>query len=117
MPTHRTNSVFSLLLLSALISGCKAREMGIGFSSTHAKQVDPSWVTAAKSCWPALAHPGYDNEALEANLADPLHPTFALPSVSTPHSVTRKSNRSSAIPSVQRPSPTREASAALRPLY
>ena len=63
------------LLLAACVtlSGCKPRTMGIAYSSTQASSADRSWLTAAQSCWPALAHSGLSDEALEHNLADPLH--------------------------------------------
>jgi len=56
-----------------MLSGCKAREMGVVFSPTQARHVDDSWLTAAKACWPELSHSGLSNEAIRKNLADPLH--------------------------------------------
>ena len=56
-----------------MLSGCKAREMGVAFSSTQSKHVDDSWLVAVKACWPMLSHSGLSDEAIKGNLADPLH--------------------------------------------
>jgi hypothetical protein len=69
----RTAAVGAAMLLALSVLGCKPRENGVAFSNTQAKSVDPSWVAAAKSCWPDLAHVQLSNEAITRNLADPLH--------------------------------------------
>ncbi len=62
-----------LLVACAALSGCEPREMGIGYASTRASKVDPSWAVAAQSCWPALIHSVYSISHLQTILADPLH--------------------------------------------
>ena len=68
-----------LLAGSGVLSGCKAREMGIQFADKQARNVDNSWLIAANSCWPELTHSGYSLLDVKRYLADPLHfrATFA----------------------------------------
>lgn len=56
-----------------VISGCKAREMGVNFADKQASSVDEGWLTAANSCWPDLAHAGYSTADIKRYLEDPLH--------------------------------------------
>jgi hypothetical protein len=62
-----------LLIAAAILTGCRANEMGVKFSDREALSVDPSWLAAAKSCWPDLAHNGDTSADINRYLADPLH--------------------------------------------
>jgi len=64
-------AVLTVLLLVCV--GCKARELGSNFADTQSATVDNTWVTAADTCWPALAHQDYSIEVVKHYLADPVH--------------------------------------------
>ena len=79
--SHKTRTAAALQSVSLilLVSGCKAREMGVQFADTQAVKVDDTWISAARSCWPELARNNYTRGILSHELADPLHfrATFA----------------------------------------
>ena len=77
--TSRPGALRLMALGVLLLSGCKAREMGIQFADKQAANVDNSWLIAANSCWPDLTHSGYSLLDVKRYLADPLHfrATFA----------------------------------------
>jgi hypothetical protein len=69
----RTSALPALAAAALLLcSGCEARQLGVAFSDKQAQNVDVTWVSAVKTCWPALEH-GYDMESLKRYLADPMH--------------------------------------------
>ncbi len=72
---HLSRATRNVALAALLVSacGCKAREMGVEFADKQAVSVDDSWVTALKTCWPAMAHDSNTQSQLKHELADPLH--------------------------------------------
>ncbi|MEO6922373.1 MAG: hypothetical protein ABI142_00980 [Bryocella sp.] len=82
-----TATTIRTLLALAAVSvmscvGCEAKQIGVAFSDKQAEKVDNTWVTAARSCWPALAH-GYDSASLKRYIADPMHFRAAFGTYST----------------------------------
>lgn len=83
MTTSHSNSALALTAISAAtalaLTGCKPTEFNQVYAPTQSRHVDPSWIAAAKHCWPAIEHDGYSNSVIEHQLADPLHfrATFA----------------------------------------
>src|ERR1700684_2567462 len=65
--------ILCALACTAVLTGCRANEMGVKFSDREALSVDPSWTAAVKACWPDLAHNGDSAADIERYLADPLH--------------------------------------------
>ncbi|MDE1161765.1 MAG: hypothetical protein PW792_07435 [Acidobacteriaceae bacterium] len=72
-PLKATALTAAILAAASVVSGCKAREMGITFSNTQATSVDDSWLLAAYACWPDMAHVGYSKADIKRYLSDPLH--------------------------------------------
>ena len=60
-------------------SGCSSKHQGIGTVGSDGRGVDPSWTTAAKSCWPELGKDGYGSKDVARNLASPTHFRNAFP--------------------------------------
>ena len=75
----RTGAAFAFACAVVPFTGCKPTEFNQVYAPTQSRSVDPSWIAAAKHCWPAIDHDGYSNSVIEHQLADPLHfrATFA----------------------------------------
>jgi hypothetical protein len=76
-----TQTRWAIAMACAVVpaTGCKPTEFNQVYAPNQSRHVDPSWLAAAKHCWPAIEHEGYSNTVIEHQLADPLHfrATFA----------------------------------------
>ncbi len=67
----RGGTVGPMLAVCLLAVGCKAKELGAHVSPTQATQVDPTWITATRNCWPDLSK-AHKDKFIANSLADPI---------------------------------------------
>ena len=66
----RTTFALLCTLGTTILVGCSSKHTGAGTLDTQGRNVDPSWVTAAQTCWPDLSRQGYSVDAIKRDLAD-----------------------------------------------